>query len=163
MALLSTGLALVAIALSYVVYVRRARAMQDLPLAKRSDDPLRPVLGPVFTLLEHKYYVDELYEAILLKPYTVIAKFVAEKIDWDFWHDFFHDKVLFGAFNGLTWLFSKPIDTSVIDGFANGLAEGTQELAATVRRLQTGYVRNYALSVFAGVILIIGYILLRSL
>jgi len=162
-ALLSTALALIAIALSYVVYVRRMKAMEELPLARRADDPLRKMLGPVFTLLENKYYVDELYQAIIIKPYTAIAAFIADKVDWDFWHDFFHDKVLFGGFKGLTWLLSKPIDTHVIDGFANGLAEGTQELAQSVRRIQTGYVRNYALSVFAGVILIIGYILLRGL
>ena len=162
-ALLSTALALIAIALSYVVYVRRMKAMEELPLARRSDDPLRKMLGPVFTLLEHKYYIDELYELLILKPYTVIAKFIADKVDWGFWHDFFHDKVLFGAFKGLAWLLSKPIDTHVIDGFANGLAEGTQELAQSVRRIQTGYVRNYALSVFAGVILIIGYLILRGL
>ncbi len=162
-ALLSTALALIAIFLSYVVYVRRMKAMEELPLARRADDPLRKILGPVFTLLENKYYVDELYQTIIIKPYTAIAAFIADKVDWDFWHDFFHDKVLLGAYNGLTWLLSKPIDTHVIDGFANGLAEGTQELAQTVRRIQTGYVRNYALSVFAGVILIIGYILLRGL
>jgi NADH-quinone oxidoreductase subunit L len=162
-ALLSTVLALVAIGLAYVVYVRKAEAMKNLPLAKRVDDPLRTMLGPVFTLLEHKYYVDELYNLVIIQPYNAIASFIADKVDWDFWHDFFHDKVLAGGFKGLTWLLSNPIDTHVIDGFANGLAEGTQELAALVRRLQTGYVRNYALSVFAGVILIIGYIILRGL
>jgi NADH-quinone oxidoreductase subunit L len=88
---------------------------------------------------------------------------LADKVDWDFWHDFFHDKVLAGGFKGLTWLLSNPIDTKLIDGFANGLAEGTQELAQSVRRIQTGYVRNYALSVFAGLILIIGYLILRAL
>jgi NADH-quinone oxidoreductase subunit L len=162
-ALLSTALALIAIALSYVVYVRRMKAMEELPLARRSDDPLRKMLGPIFTLLEHKYYVDELYNLIILQPYNAIAKFVADKVDWDFWHDFFHDKVLAGGFKGLTWLLSNPIDTKLIDGFANGLAEGTQELAQSVRRIQTGYVRNYALSVFAGLILIIGYLILRAL
>ena len=162
-ALFSTGLALAAIVLSYIVYVQRARAMQDLPLAKRLDDPLRGVLGPVFTLLEHKYYIDELYDLIIIQPYNAIAKFVAEKVDWDFWHDFFHDKILAGGFRGLTWLLSNPIDTKMIDGFANGLAQGTQELAALARRIQTGYVRNYALSVFAGVILIIGYLILRGI
>jgi NADH-quinone oxidoreductase subunit L len=107
--------------------------------------------------------VDELYGVVIIKPYIAIAAFIADKVDWDFWHDFFHDKVLVGAFNGLTWLLSKPIDTSVIDGFANGLAEGTQELAALARRIQSGYVRNYALSFFLGVILIIGYIILRGI
>jgi len=162
-ALLSTGLALIAIALSYVVYVRRMKAMEELPLARRVDDPLRKMLGPIFSLLEHKYYVDELYNLIIIKPYTAIAAFIADKVDWAFWHDFFHDKVLYGGFKGLTWLLSNPIDTKAIDGFANGLAEGTQELAQTMRRIQTGYVRNYALSVFAGLVLIIGYLILRAL
>jgi len=162
-ALLSTGLALGAIALAYYFYYHRVRAMQALPAVRRTDDPLRAVLGPVFTLLENKYYIDELYGAIIIKPYTAIASFLADKVEWVFWHDFFHDKVLSGAFHSLTWLLSKPIDTNVIDGFANGLAEGTQELAALVRRIQSGYVRNYALSMFVGVILIIGYIILRGI
>jgi NADH-quinone oxidoreductase subunit L len=162
-ALVSTFLALAAIALSYYIYVRRYRAMQDLPLARRVDDPLRQTLGPLFNLFENKYYVDELYGLLILKPYSAIASFVADKIDWAFWHDFFHDKLLAGGFRGLTWLLAKPIDTSLIDGFANGLAEGTQELASLARRIQSGYVRNYALSVFIGVILILGYIILRGI
>jgi NADH-quinone oxidoreductase subunit L len=49
----------------------------------------------------------------------------------------------------------------VIDGLANWLANGTVRLARTLRHLQTGYVRNYALSVFLGVIAILGYLIFR--
>jgi NADH:ubiquinone oxidoreductase subunit 5 (subunit L)/multisubunit Na+/H+ antiporter MnhA subunit len=135
--------------------------MQRLPLNKRSDDPLRPILGPVFTLLENKYWVDEFYGYLVVKPYNWIAKFLAEKVDWDFWHDFFHDKILAGGFNGATRLLSGPIDLGIIDGVGNFLGDGFKELAAQMRKLQTGFVRNYALSIFIGVIFIIGYLIIR--
>jgi NADH-quinone oxidoreductase subunit L len=51
------------------------------------------------------------------------------------------------------------IDLGIIDGFANGLATVTQGLASRARRLQTGFVRNYALAVFVGVVVILGYLI----
>jgi NADH-quinone oxidoreductase subunit L len=158
---ISLGLALIAIAVSWYFYTRRTAEIQKLPIAKRPDDPLRGVLGPVFSVLENKYWVDELYWAVIANPYVVISRFLAEKVDWAFWHDFFHDKVIVGGYNGLTWLLSKPIDLGFIDGIANGLGQGTQELAASMRKLQSGFVRNYALSVFIGVVVIIGYLILQ--
>ncbi|MBN2146465.1 MAG: NADH-quinone oxidoreductase subunit L [Anaerolineales bacterium] len=160
-ALISTILALVAIALAVWMYTRRYQALQSLPVAQRPDDPLRGLLGPVFKVLENKYWVDEIYNAILLNRYVDLARFLAEKVDWDFWHDFFHDTIIAGGYRGLCWLFAKPIDLGIIDGIANGLAEGMQGLAAAMRRLQTGFVRNYALAVFVGVIVIIGYLVFR--
>jgi NADH-quinone oxidoreductase subunit L len=47
----------------------------------------------------------------------------------------------------------------VIDGAANGLGNLTKAAAARIRLLQTGYVRNYALSVFVGVLLVLTYFL----
>jgi len=49
----------------------------------------------------------------------------------------------------------------VIDGAANGLATVTQQFAGGLRRLQTGYVRNYALSIFLGLVLIMAYLFFR--
>lgn len=160
-AVISTVVALAAITLAWYLYIRRTKDMRNLPLNKRSDDPLRPILGPVFTLLENKYWVDELYGYIVIKPYQWLAKFLAEKVDWDFWHDFFHDTILAGGYNGATRLLSGPIDLGFIDGIANFLGDGFKELAAQMRKLQTGFVRNYALSIFIGVIFIIGYLILR--
>ena len=157
-ALVSTALALIAIFVAWYIYTRRFEALKQLPAAKRPDDPLRGMLGPVFTGMEHKWWVDELYWAVIVNPYVAIARFLAQVVDWQFWHDFFHDTIIAGGFRGLTWLLSKPIDLGIIDGFANGLAEGMQELAAQMRRLQTGFVRAYALSVFVGVVLIISYL-----
>ncbi len=158
---LSTLLALIAIALAWVIYTRRVEALKSLPAAKRPDDPLRSMLGPVFTGMEHKWWVDELYEFLIIKPYTAIARFLAEVIDWKFWHDFFHDTIIAGGYRGLSWIFANPIDLGVIDAFANGLAKGVRGLAAQARRIQTGFVRNYALSVFVGVVLIVSYLLFQ--
>lgn len=159
--IVSTVLVLAALAISWFVYIRRTEAMQRLPLNRRADDPLRPALGPVFSLLENKYWVDEFYGYLVVKPYQWLSTFLAEKVDWDFWHDFFHDKILVGGYNGLTRLLSGPIDTSFIDGFANFLGDGFKELATQMRKIQSGFVRNYALSIFIGVICIIGYLIIR--
>jgi NADH-quinone oxidoreductase subunit L len=160
-ALLSTLLALVAIALAWWLYVRRAAELHKLPLSKRPDDPLRQVLFGVFRVLENKYWVDEVYWTIILNPYIALSKFLADVIDGRFWHDWFHDRVLVAGYNLLTRLLSLKIDLGGIDWFANKLADWTQALARQTRRLQTGYVRNYALSIFLGVILILGYLILK--
>ena len=160
-ALVSTGLALLAVFLSWLIYDRRYRQLSLLPPARRPDDPLRPVLGPIFSLLEHKYWVDEIYNALILRPYQALCRFLAEDVDWRFWHDWFHDGLIWRGFNGLSRAMGGPIDLGLIDGFANGLANATVRLAASLRQVQTGFVRNYALSVFLGVIVILGYLLLR--
>jgi NADH-quinone oxidoreductase subunit L len=160
-AAISTVLALIAIAISYWLYMRRTQELQALPAAKRPDDPLRAYLGPIFTVFENKYWVDELYWAVILNPYGALSRFLANVIDWRFWHDWFHDVVLAGGYRSLSRLLSVRIDLGGIDAFANWLATATQALAQRMRGLQTGFVRNYAVSVFLGVIVILGYLILR--
>jgi NADH-quinone oxidoreductase subunit L len=160
-AILSTVVAVSAIALAWYLYMRRAKDMQNLPLNRRADDPLRPMLGPVFTVLENKYWVDELYGYVVVKPYQWLSKFLAEKVDEAFWHDFFHDTILASSFNRFTRFLSGPIDLGIIDGVSNFLGDGFKELSAQMRKLQTGFVRNYALSIFIGVVFIIGYLIIR--
>ncbi len=160
-AIISTVLAVGALILAWYLYERRARGMRRFPVNQRADDPLRLILGPVFSLLENKYWVDEFYGYVVIKPYQWLAKFLAEKVDWDIWHDFFHDTILVGGFNSATRILSGPIDLGIIDGIANFLGDGFKELAGQMRKLQSGFVRNYALSIFIGVIFIIGYLILR--
>jgi NADH-quinone oxidoreductase subunit L len=157
----STVIALAGILLAWFLYIRRARDLQQLPLNQRPDDPLRSMLGPVFTALENKYWVDEFYGIIIVKPYQWLSSFLADKVDWSFWHDFVHDRLLVAGYNGLTRILAGPIDLGIIDGIANFLGDGFKELAAQLRKIQSGFVRNYALSIFIGVIFIIGYLILR--
>ena len=153
--------ALAGILLTWLLYRRRYEDMQRIPPARRPDDPLRQVLGPVFTVWENKYWVDELYWTVILNPYVALSRFLADVVDWRFWHDWFHDTLLWGGYNRLSTFLAGAFDLGIIDGIANGLASATVRFAGGLRRIQTGYVRNYALSVFLGVILLIGYLILR--
>ena len=160
-AISATVLAVAAIALTWFFYRRRYEAMQALPAAKRPDDPLRPLLGPVFTGMENKWWVDELYDAVIVKPYVALSRFLADQLDWRFWHDWFHDTVIAGGYRALSRLLATQIDLGVINAAADGLASLTRRWAARLRQVETGFVRTYALSIFLGVVLIIGYLLFR--
>jgi NADH-quinone oxidoreductase subunit L len=153
-ALLSTVLAITAIAISWVIYGRRT-------LKEGEPDPLRRMLGPLFTVFENKYWVDELYDLIIIRPYISLAAFLADVIDWRFWHDWFHDSVIARSFQGTAKWLAEGFDLPVIDGAANGLATLVRGFSSRLRLLQTGYVRNYALSLFVGLILVLSYILFR--
>jgi NADH-quinone oxidoreductase subunit L len=150
----STGLALLAIFLSWQLYGKH-------PMKQSEDDPLRRILGPLFNVFENKYWVDELYGLLFIDRYVDLARLLADYVDWRFWHDWFHDRVLTGGFIGLSKLLSIQIDLGGIDRFANWLGSATQRLAGWMRKMQSGYVRTYALSLFLGVVLIIGYLILR--
>ena len=152
---LSTGLALVAIALSWVLYGRK-------PLAEGEQDPLKKLLGPVFTVFERKYWVDEAYWALLLNRYVDISRFLADVIDGRFWHDWFHEKVITGTYNWLSrTVLDLRVDQKFIDAIANSLGNLTKRVSSGLRRLQNGFVRSYALAVLFGVVIIIGYLLLK--
>jgi len=55
----------------------------------------------------------------------------------------------------------KGADAALIDGTVNGVGKAVQGTSATLRRLQSGSVRAYAASLFLGVVLILGWYLLR--
>jgi NADH-quinone oxidoreductase subunit L len=149
----STVLALLAIVLSWFLYARKGGLQKDQP------DPLKKILGPIFSGMEHKWWVDEFYQLIIIRPYQKVSEFLADVIDWKFWHDWFHDTVLANTFKWLTKVLAVQIDLGIIDGFANGLASVTKSSAGSLRRWQTGFVRNYALAVFVGVVIILGYLI----
>ncbi len=154
-ALLSTGLALVAILLSWLVYGRK-------PLRAGQTDPLRRMLGPIFTGMQHKWYVDEAYKAVILDPYVRLAHFLADTVDGRFWHDWFHEKVIAGTYNFLTGIaLNRYADQRGIDAFFNDLGQWTKDASASLRRVQNGFVRSYALMVLVGVVAMLGYLLLK--
>jgi NADH-quinone oxidoreductase subunit L len=147
------------IGLGYLVYrPRAARAPEGV------DDPLRtpPVVGWVFTkVLNPKYWVDEIYAFLFVHPFKRLANFLAYTIDWRFWHDWFHDTVIADTFKAGAKFLANPIDLGIIDGVVNGLARLVERISAQLRQIQTGYVRNYALSVLLGVVIIVAYFALR--
>ena len=151
----STVLALIAILISWLLYGRN-------PMKQGQVDPLKKGLGPIFTGMENKWYVDELYHAIIVTPFNKISYFLADVIDWRFWHDWFHEKVIAGTYNWISFIgLNEYADQKGIDAIANGLGVWTQNFSATLRKVQNGFVRSYALSVLLGVVLIVGYLVLK--
>jgi NADH-quinone oxidoreductase subunit L len=154
---ISTILALIAISISWLLYGRD-------PLKAGETDPLKRRLGPIFTGAENKWYVDELYQAIIVTPFIKISYFLADVIDWRFWHDWFHETVIAGTYNYVSkTVLNLRFDTQFIDGFIVNtvIAGGTQWLSTILRKIQNGFVRSYALSVLLGVVLIVGYLILK--
>lgn len=152
---ISTGLALLAILISWLIYGRN-------PLKSGQVDPLKKPLGFIFTGMENKWFVDEGYFAIIINPFKKISQFLADVIDWRFWHDFVHDTVILGTYNWLSEIaLNEYADQKGIDAIANWLGDATQSISASIRKIQNGFVRSYALSVMLGVVLILGYLIFK--
>jgi NADH-quinone oxidoreductase subunit L len=152
----STVLALAAIALAWWIYARR-------PLGENQPDPIEAPLGGLFRALNNKWWVDEFYEWLVIRRYVRLANLLAHQVDTIFWHNWFHDSVLAAGFRrGTRWL-AESFDLPVIDGASAALARLVERLGASLRRMQSGYVRNYAVYVLAGVVLMLSFFLVRSL
>ncbi len=154
-AAISTVLALLALALSWWVYGRK-------PLIAGQIDPLKRAFGPLFVALENKWYVDEGYWTVFVNRYVDLARWLAEKVEWTFWHEWFHDGVLVRGFNFLSkTLLHLRIDRQVVDAFFDGLANLTVRVSRRLSPLQNGFARSYALTVLLGVVFIVGYLLFK--
>ena len=151
---ISTVFALTAILISWLIYGRK-------PLVKNQKDPLS-MFGGIFAGMTQKWYVDEIYQSVIITPFTKLSQFLSDVIDGKFWHDWFHDTVLAGTYNWTSeTALSEYADRKGIDTFFNSWGDVTQWFSANLRKVQNGFVRSYALSVFLGVVVIIGYLILK--
>jgi NADH-quinone oxidoreductase subunit L len=85
------------------------------------------------------------------KPSTIPQK-MAQQFKWlylvslnKWFFDEFYDLVFVKPMIFLSFLLWREVDKGVIDGIVNGVAEFCQTSAASIRRLQTGQLQNYAL------------------
>lgn len=124
-AVISLAIALVSIFIAWLTYGRN-------PLKMGEPDPLKKILGPLFTALERRWWVDEFYTWLILNPYKAVSRFLAE-----------------------------PVDQGIIDGIANGLGSVTAAVSGTLRKIQNGLVSNYTLIMLIGVAAIFTYLFLR--
>lgn len=132
------------------------------PLAAGQADPLQKILGPVYTLIEHKYYVDELYGFLFIRPYQRLSHLVAFVVDERFLHDFIHDRLLIPFYDRMMRFVAGPVDRSLIDRGIENIAVVVQNSSLRLRKFQTGYIRQYFVWFVFGVTLMIGYLLIRS-
>ncbi len=160
-ATVSTLLALAAAGLSWIMFRRRgAGAPHALPAPQPGRSviagPYRRAVAFLTGVVEARIWTDLFHDGLIARGYRALAGFLADVVDSRLWHDEFHDRVLTRGFRGLAFLTANPIDLGIIDGLANGVASLTRRLSGALRRTQTGYVRNYAFSIFIGVVLILG-------
>ncbi|MGN2252194.1 NADH-quinone oxidoreductase subunit L [Frateuria sp. GZRe12] len=89
---------------------------------------IKSALKPLWTVLDRKYWVDDVYFAIFARGGVKLGR-----------------------------LFWKAGDAAVIDGvLVDGSAGLVQRIAAGVRRLQSGYLYHYAFAMILGLILLLG-------
>ncbi|MCP4634487.1 MAG: NADH-quinone oxidoreductase subunit L [candidate division Zixibacteria bacterium] len=119
---LSVVIALIGIFLSYRMYIKNPA----LPIA------LVKKFKVVHNVLYNKYYIDEIYGFIFVKPFMRFSHLLYDVADRVF-----------------------------IDGSINLLAYFTGWIGEVLKWFQTGYVRNYILTFMLGVVLLIGYIIFR--
>jgi len=94
-------------------------------------DSMAAQFSGIHKLLLNKYYVDEFYDAVIVQPIKRVS-------------------------SGVLW---RGVDAGLIDGSVNTVGLVVRGWSAVLRRVQTGSVRAYAMSLFAGVIVIVGYYL----
>jgi NADH-quinone oxidoreductase subunit L len=114
--------------------------------------------APLYKLLSNKYYVDELYGFLFVRPFQGLAHFLDTIVD----PVKLHDALFIRPFRGFTSFLDIVLDLQVIDGIVNGVGSFFAGGSRVLRRVQTGYVRNYALSILVGAVLIIAYLILSG-
>jgi NADH-quinone oxidoreductase subunit L len=114
---------------------------------------------PMFRLAKARLYWDEIYSAVIEKPFNRLAGFLADRVDWDFLHNYFHDSIIKRGFDAIADLLGRPFDLGIVDGAVNGVGIFVQRAAEWMRRAQTGYVRLYAVVLFIGVVAVIALML----
>ena len=119
----SVGVAVAGIILAWFFWLRSRTAAARFAAS----------VAPIYTLLLNKYYIDELYDALIVQPIKL----------------------------GSTYVLWRGADAGVIDGLVNGVGHAVRGSSGALRRLQTGSLRSYAASLFVGVVLILGWYLMR--
>jgi NADH-quinone oxidoreductase subunit L len=130
----SFGLELGLMALSVLVALVGIYIARQIYLIKAgAADRVAANFSGLYNLLKHKWYVDEIYEALFVRP----LMWLSENFFW------------------------KIFDVRLIDGAVNGSAKFFGGIASGLRRWQTGVVQNYAVTLVLGLIVILGYLLMR--
>jgi NADH:ubiquinone oxidoreductase subunit 5 (subunit L)/multisubunit Na+/H+ antiporter MnhA subunit len=121
----------------------------------------------LFKQANAKLYWDEMYFAVIIGPYQRLSQWLANKLDWEFWHNNFHEGVFRDGYKRLANLMADPVADPMarkgVDGAFLGLGQAVNWVGARLRGLQTGYVRTYAFTMLLGVLFVLLLILLPLL
>lgn len=145
------------VAVFAIFAARQLYADETTSTVRITGDPLarNPQTSQAFALANAKLLWDEMYFKYLENPFNVASRFLADRVDWQFWHDFFHHNIVYLPFDQGAKGISGNVDKVVIDkGIMMVFARGPWEIARRVRRVQTGFVRIYALTILLGTVLV---------
>jgi len=120
LAIVAVVTALLGFAIAFWLYLKQPGKPEQLAKSMRG----------VYTTLLHKYYVDEIYAALIVKPLLWLS-------------------------TNVLW---QKVDAGAIDGTVNGIAEGLSGIGDGVRHTQSGNTRSYAVWVVIGALVIIAII-----
>jgi NADH-quinone oxidoreductase subunit L len=142
---LSILLALTGLFLGWLVYGRN-------PLKAGQPDPMTK-LGPVYTLLRNKYYIDEFYSKVIVRPAVALATLL-----FRFDNSWVIDPLVNLVGKVGVWLsdLGRIFDLNIIDGIVNGVAAVTGWFGKILRLTQTGKAQNYLLVAILTVLMLLG-------
>ena len=111
------------------------------------------------TYLAYRWYVQ--------KPESIVSlrerlSFFHKLADNGYYFDDAYDWMRRGLWAAARWL-SDVFDAGIIDRAVNGIGRGTGAIGAWTARLQTGLVGVYALTLFVGLVVVLGYFLITAL
>ena len=105
----------------------------------------------LWTVAYNKYYVDEAYHALVIRP----ALFLAAFLSW------FDQHIIDWVVNFVGWLgrfiaaIDDAIDKYVVDGAVNGVGGLTREGGRLLRRIETGRIQTYLYGAALGSLLVV--------
>jgi NADH-quinone oxidoreductase subunit L len=109
-----------------------------------AEDPLKVALGPVHTLLKNKYYFDEIYDTIFVRPaYWLADTFTNQIVDRGIIDGILH--FIARIASNVGHVFRNYFDKPVVNGFGDFVGESIKRLGRGIKIIQTGKVQQYLL------------------
>ncbi len=143
--------ALLGLWLGWMVYWRK-------PLKVGQADPMEKALGALHPIFKNRYYLDDFYQWLFVKPSQWLGVQVIAFLDKGVIDTFLH--VIGRIF---TWLgdLVKVLNLWLIDGVGDGIPIAIFNFGGWLRRMQTGRVQQYMLLVLVAAV-VIGIVLVLS-
>jgi len=125
-------------------------------------DPLKKVLGGMYTVLKNKYYFDEIYDRIFVRPaYWLADTFTNQWLDRGLIDGFLHSVARISSSMG--GLLRNYFDKPVVNGIGDFFGEGTKWLGRNLKVIQTGRIQQYMLMAIILIFTTMFYLLYRVL
>jgi NADH:ubiquinone oxidoreductase subunit 5 (subunit L)/multisubunit Na+/H+ antiporter MnhA subunit len=105
----------------------------------------------IYTFLRNKWYFDELYEVLFVKPAHYIGKFIV-LIDQNVIDGFIHSLVKVTKWISRQW--DRFADQLAIDGSINWVGRTVRRVGVSLKVVQTGSLRQYVMFIAVGAIAI---------